>query len=134
MEKRDLILHLIQKMAQFLRAIFNSLPHNQFHSIQEVEDFTLFIKENSLLDLDYLITLQSQSEFINAFKDIDGMNMENKELLANLLTEMYVKTKSLNISKSILYKEKALWLYTHIMNETKSFNWNIQQKIALLNL
>ncbi|WP_050996161.1 hypothetical protein [Myroides injenensis] len=121
-------------MAQFLRAIFNSLPHKQFHSIQEVEDFTLFIKENSLLDLDYLITLQSQSEFINAFKDIDGMNMENKELLANLLTEMYVKTKSLNISKSILYKEKALWLYIHIMNETKSFNWNIQQKIALLNL
>lgn len=121
-------------MAQFLRAIFNSLPHEQFHSIQEVEDFTLFIKENSLLDLDYLITLQSQSEFINAFKDIDGMNMENKELLANLLAEMYVKTKSLNISKSILYKEKALWLYTHIMNETKSFNWNIQHKIALLNL
>lgn len=119
-------------MAQFLRAIFNSLPHEQFHNIQEIEDFTFLIKKNSLLDLDDLITVQSQNEFINVLQSIDGMNIEYKELLAHLLTEMFLKTKSLSIPNNKLYKEKALCVYNHIIKETKTFNLVIQQKIALV--
>ncbi|KZE79928.1 hypothetical protein AV926_10755 [Myroides marinus] len=131
MEKRDLVLRMIQQTAQLLRAVFNSLPIDDFETEQQVQDFTSSLKDNLLLNIDSLIQTTDEEALVYLLR-IDGMDLENLESLADILKLMALKCKGDLNEKSALLNRKALLLYKHIADTSKTYDWGRENKIMSL--
>ncbi|MGL4583934.1 MAG: hypothetical protein ACRCVU_13235 [Flavobacterium sp.] len=130
MERRDLVLRMIQQTAQLLRAVFNSLPIDDFETEQQVQDFTSALKNNFNLNIDNFI-LSSDDETIATLLAIDGMNLENIELFADILYRASTTKTSIN-KKSALLARKALLLYKYVSDTSKTYDWGRESKISTL--
>ena len=131
MEKRDLVLRMIQQTAQLLRAVFNSLPIDDFETEQQVQDFTSSLKENLHLDLDKFILLTDE-EALTSLLTIEGMNIENIESLADILRLLALKTQDSLNKKSALLNSKALLLFQYVSDTSKTYDWGRENKIITL--
>lgn len=129
METQDTILRLIQQTALILRAFFNQVPQDPLEE-KDLADFTSMFKEQTTLDLEVLLqlqTLQDIQKYIDSFTAFDA---SNQEILADLLVALAGKTIDLN--RAHAYKETALILYTSINQTTQTYNWEREAKIARL--
>ncbi|AJA68726.1 hypothetical protein HX045_04310 [Myroides odoratimimus] len=131
MEKRDLVLRMIQQTAQLLRAVFNSLPIDDFETEQQVQDFTSSLKENLHLDLDKFILLTDE-EVLTYLLTIEGMDIENIESLADILRLLALKTQDSLNEKSALLNSKALLLFQYVSDTSKTYDWGRENKIITL--
>lgn len=131
MERRDLVLRMIQQTAQLLRAVFNSLPIDDFETEQQVQDFTSALKDNFNLNIDSYI-LSTDEEAIATLLAIEGMNLENIELFADILNIMALKSKGSLNEKSALLARKALLLFKYVSDTSKTFDWSRENKISTL--
>lgn len=131
MERRDLVLRMIQQTAQLLRAVFNSLPIDDFETEQQVQDFTSALKDNFNLNIDSYI-LSTDEEAIATLLAIEGMNLENIELFADILNIMALKSKGSLNEKSALLARKALLLFKYVSDTSKTFDWGRENKISTL--
>ncbi|MDM1529792.1 hypothetical protein [Myroides odoratimimus] len=131
MEKRDLVLRMIQQTAQLLRAVFNSLPIDNFETEQQVQDFTSSIKENLHLDIDRFI-LHTDEEALASLLTIEGMDINNIESLADILRLLALKTQDALDDKSALLNSKALLLFQYVSDTSKTYDWGRENKINTL--
>ncbi|WP_121965403.1 hypothetical protein [Myroides sp. N17-2] len=131
MERRDLVLRMIQQTAQLLRAVFNSLPIDDFETEQQVQDFTSALKDNFNLNIDSFI-FSSDEETITTLLAIDGMDIENIESLADILRLLALKTQDSLNEKSALLNSKALLLFQYVADTSKTYDWGRENKIVEL--
>lgn len=129
METRDTILRLIQQTALILRAFFNQVPQDPLEE-KDLIDFTSKLKEQTTLDLEVLLHLQTQQKIQKYIDSISAFDASNQEILADLLVALAGKTTDLN--RAYVYKETALILYTSINQTTQTYNWEREAKIARL--
>ncbi|MCC9042520.1 hypothetical protein LNQ81_07435 [Myroides sp. M-43] len=129
MERRDLVLRMIQQTAQLLRAVFNSLPIDDFETEQQVQDFTSSLKESFNIDKFILLT---DEEALVSLLTIEGMDIENIELLADILRLLALKTQDSLNEKSALLNSKALLLFQYVSDTSKTYDWGRENKISSL--
>lgn len=131
MERRDLVLRMIQQTAQLLRAVFNSLPIDDFETEQQVQDFTSSLKESFNLNIDKFILLTDEEALVSLLT-IEGMDIENIESLADILRLLALKTQDSLNEKSALLNSKALLLFQYVSDTSKTYDWGRENKIVEL--
>lgn len=131
MERRDLVLRMIQQTAQLLRAVFNSLPIDDFETEQQVQDFTSSLKESFNLNIDKFILLTDEEALVSLLT-IEGMDIENIESLADILRLLALKTQNSLNEKSALLNSKALLLFQYVSDTSKTYDWGRENKIVEL--
>lgn len=131
MERRDLVLRMIQQTAQLLRAVFNSLPIDDFETEQQVQDFTSSLKESFNLNINKFILLTDEEALVSLLT-IEGMDIENIESLADILRLLALKTQDSLNEKSALLNSKALLLFKYVADTSKTFDWSRENKIVEL--
>lgn len=128
MEKRDLILRMIEQTAQLLRAVFNSLPLDNLESERAFLETTSTLKEHLNLELKHFVQL-TNAEALALLQSIEGMNLENIELLADTLI-LYAKSDALTLkNKVVICNQKALFLYQHVAKTSATYDYSRQLKI-----
>ncbi|MDR0229427.1 MAG: hypothetical protein LBI72_10230 [Flavobacteriaceae bacterium] len=128
MGKRDLVLRLIQQTAQLLRAVFNSLPPDDFQSEHQIQDFVSGLKEDINLDIETFILLEN-TKAMDTLLQTDGFNLNNIVNLANILEVMATKCRKSLYPKSILLDQKALFLLQYVSQTSATFDWIRENKI-----
>jgi len=130
MEQKDYLLREVEKIGLLLKLIFNKFTskgenyaitiENQFEKAKE-----LLLKEVGF-DIDLFLSLNKSDieQYLSAFTGIRGSNIE---LLADVLKEMGMKTKS---EKSKIYLDKALKLYELCNSLDKTFSFDRENKIS----
>lgn len=131
MEKRDLVLRLIQQTAQLLRAVFNSLPPDDFQSEHQIQDFVSGLKEDINLDIENFILLEN-TKALDILLQIDGFNLDNIENLADVLEVMATKCRKSLYQKSVLLNQKTLFLLQYVSQTSATFDWERENKIKNL--
>ncbi|MDR2222117.1 MAG: hypothetical protein LBE34_05185 [Flavobacteriaceae bacterium] len=131
MEKRDLVLRLIQQTAQLLRAVFNSLPPDDFQSEHQIQDFVSGLKEDINLDIENFILLEN-TKALDILLQIDGFNLDNIENLADVLEVMATKCRKSLYPKSVLLNQKTLFLLQYVSQTSAAFDWERENKIKNL--
>ncbi len=120
MEKRDYILREIEKIAFLIRfllgKILSALTIVQQEEVYEQVDREL--KLNLDMDIESILHLP-RDQFDNAFKENNGFNIENLELLANLFHEM----AQVKEEKKKLFLMKSLELNNYIGEKSKAFSF-----------
>ncbi|WP_413511294.1 hypothetical protein [Myroides odoratus] len=131
METRDTILRLIQQTALILRAFFNQLPEDD--SEQVTQDFTARLKEQTSVDLEVLLSLETPQQIQDFFALHPAFDTSNQEVLADLLVDLAEKMTNKNFEVSLQYKKSALNLYRHINKITQTHDSARQNKINKLS-
>ncbi|MGG5505750.1 MULTISPECIES: hypothetical protein [unclassified Myroides] len=131
MESRDTILRLIQQTALILRAFFNQVPQDPMEE-KDLTDFTSTLKEQTTLDLEVLLQLQTQQDMQKYLGSISAFDASNQEILADVLVALAEKITDLNQKQA--YEETALMLYITINQTTQTYNWKRQNKIDQLKV
>lgn len=129
MEKRDLILRMIQQTAHLLRAVFNSFPLDTTEAEHTFQDLTTSLKENNNLDIDSFIAC-SDDEALEQLRTMDGMDLANIELLADILYHFATPDNE----KSILLNQKALLLFNYVAKTSSTYDAARQAKVNQVKL
>lgn len=127
-----MVLRMIQQAALLLRAVFNSLPVEQFESEDELQAMGKTLSENNLLQLDDFIGMTDDKAAIKYLKETKNFDLDNMELLADILATTSNKIVKINPEKHLAYKQKAFLLLSYVSEESKTFEWNRIQKINQL--
>lgn len=127
MEKRDLILRMIEQTAQLLQVVFKSFPLDNSDSEQLFLETTSTLKEAQNLDIEKLILLENQ-ELVTQLEATEGMSIDNIELLAAIFFEYGQTGKVTAIERNLSY-QKALLLYQHTATLSATYDFNRQLKI-----
>lgn len=125
MEKRDYILREIGKISILIRYLIGKIL-SAITVIDKEEVYQQVDRElKTSLDMDIESILHlPQDQFDNAFKENNGFNLENLELLANLFHEMAQVKKE----KKKLFLIKSLELYNYISEKSKAFSFEREAK------
>lgn len=125
MEKRDYILREIEKISVLIRyligKILSALTVIQKEEVYEQVDREL--KTNLDMDIEAILHL-TPDQFDNAFKENNGFNLENLELLADLFSEM----AQVKEDKRKLYLMQSLELFNYINEKSKAFSFEREAK------
>ncbi len=119
MEKRDYILREIEKIAVLIRFLLGKIL-SAMTVIQKEEVYQQVDRElkiNLDMDIESILHLPPD-QFDNAFKESNGFNLENLEMLANLFHEMA------RIKEKKLFLIKSLELYNYISEKNKAFSFD----------
>lgn len=128
MEKRDLILRMIEQTAQLLRAVFNSLPLDNLETACTFLETTSTLKDALHLELKQFIQL-TDAEALALLQSIEGMNLDNIELLADILI-LYAKTDDVILNHYVVIcNQKALFLYQHVAKTSATYDYSRQIKM-----
>lgn len=127
-----MVLRMIQQAALLLRAVFNSLPLEEFESEDELQAMSKKLSEENLLQLDDFIALPNSKEAIDFLLHTKAFDLNNIELLADILFTASNKVKTIAPKQAIAYQQKALLLLNYLSQETKTFDWNRIQRIQQL--
>lgn len=128
MEKRDLILRMIEQTAQLLRAVFNSLPLDNLESERAFLETTSTLKDALHLELKQFVQL-TDAEALALLQSIEGMNLDNIELLADILI-LYAKTDEVILNHHVVIcNQKALFLFQHVAKTSATYDYSRQLKI-----
>ncbi len=110
----------VEKIAVLIRfllgKILSALTIVQKEEVYEQVDREL--KLNVDMDIESILHLPPD-QFDNAFKENNGFNLENLELLANLFHEM----AQVKEEKKKLFLMKSLELYNYISEKSKAFSF-----------
>jgi hypothetical protein len=132
MEQKDYLLREIEKIGIVLRAILNKLRGNKNSTTIQLQKQFEEVKEmlSSQLEFnltEYLSLNEADSkEYISQFK---GINLENLELLANILTVFGMNATPIDRKA---YLEKALLLFEHCNHTDKTFSFERQNNIETI--
>lgn len=132
METRDTILRLIQQTALSLRAFFNQLAPEDDND-QVTQDFTVRLKEQTSIDLEVLLDLETPQQLQAFFALHPSFDANNQEILADLLVDLAEKMTNKTSEVRLQYNKLALLLYHNINQMTQVFDWNRQTKINELS-
>ena len=127
MERRDYLLDMIEKMAQFLRMLLQQL------SKKEISEDKAIDKIGSYFNIDFqtILGLEKEAQW-KTLNNIPNLNLKNQELLADFFVEMAEKANTENPQKVIEYRKLALHTYENINNTSKEFDMTRFQKITAL--
>ena len=121
MEKRDYILREIEKISILIRYLIGKIL-SAMTVIEEEEVYEQVdreLKTNLDMDIESILHLRPD-QFDNAFKENNGFNLDNLELLANLFYEMAQVHKE----KRKLFLIQSLELYKYISEKSKAFSFD----------
>ena len=121
MEKRDYILREIEKIAVLMRVLIGKVL-SAMTAIQKEEAYQEVDKElKSNLDMDIeSILLLSPDHFDNTFKESNGFELTNLELLAILFHDM----AEVKLEKKKLFLMKSIELYNYISEKSRAFSFD----------
>ena len=133
MEQRDLLLREIEKIGMVLKGLLNKIAGNNDnlaikieYLIKETRDSIFKVSDFNLIDL-----IEKEPCDIHAnFKNINGFNLENLEILANLLEQL-----GMNNNSEIQYKllEKSLLLYEYCKKNDKTYSFERENRIMRIH-
>ena len=129
MDQEDYLMREIAKIGLLLRAIINNfLNRNENLAITTGDYFEntkeLLINEINF-DMDKFLVL-NESDSLDYLSQFKGINSENLELLAEIVSQFGIDDRTNN--KSVFLK-KALQLYNLCENEDMTFSFDRERKI-----
>lgn len=125
MERRDYLLDMIEKMAQFLRMLLQQLSKKEISEDKAIE------KIGSYFNIDFQTILGLEKEVHwKTLDEVPNLNSKNQELLADFFVVLAENTE--NPIKAIQYRKLALHTYENINNISKEFDMTRFQKITAL--
>lgn len=127
-----MVLRMIQQAALLLRAVFNSLPLEDFESEEEVQTMGKKLSEEKIFEWNDFIAMPNNQEAIDFLCQTQAFDLSNIELLADIFLITSNKIKNVSHEQGIAYKQKALLLFSYVSEESKTFDWNRIQKINQL--
>ncbi|SFJ26786.1 hypothetical protein [Myroides guanonis] len=127
MERRDYLLDMIEKMAQFLRMLLQQLSKKEISEDKAIEKIGSYFN----IDFQTILGLEKEVQW-KTLNDIPNLNSKNQELLADFFVEMAEKANTENPQKAIEYRKLALHTYENINNTSKEFDMTRFQKITAL--
>lgn len=125
MERRDYLLDMIEKMAQFLRMLLQQLSKKEISEDKAIEKIGSYFN----IDFQTILGLEKEVQW-KTLDDIPNLNSKNQELLADFFVELAENTE--NPIKAIQYRKLALHTYENINNTSKEFDMTRFQKITAL--
>ena len=120
MEQKDYILREIEKIGAILRAIINRLMGSLDGSTIQIEKQFEETKDMLANEMDFDLNKymeQNESESKDYLSNFKGINLENIELLADMLMQMGLKSKSIQ-KENFLKKSMQLYNYCKMMDKT----------------